>query len=233
MFEWIEWTAHLAEGSVASPWLYLGLFALAAIDGVIPAVPSESAVISVGVVAATGHADLALVIVAGGLGALAGDHLAYALGRVFGGRLDRRPARRTRRRAALERAQDLLRRRGPSLLVVSRYIPGGRTATTLAAGSVRLRLRTFTAVTALAGATWATTSALIGYLGGRAFEDRPLAGIAVGIGVSLVLATLVELVHRRRTGTGTSELGGETAPGGASTPPSSRESSPPRERVAA
>jgi membrane-associated protein len=182
----LEWLMH-----DAGAWVYLGLFALAAIDGVFPAVPSESAVISVGVVAATGDAELALVILAGALGALAGDHAAYALGRTF--------ARRSRRRVALARAQDLLRRRGPSLLIVSRYIPGGRTATTLAAGSARLPLRTFTSVTALAGATWATTSALIGYLGGRAFEDQPLAGIAVGIAVSLVLATVVELAHRLRT----------------------------------
>ncbi|HEU5150667.1 MAG TPA: DedA family protein [Iamia sp.] len=200
MFEWIEALTHLAEAPMAGPWLYLGLFALAAVDGVVPAVPSESAVISVGVIAATGDADLALVIAAGGLGALAGDHLAYALGRGLGGRLDRPGVRRTRRRVALERAQDLLRRRGPALLVVSRYIPGGRTATTLAAGSVRLRLRTFTAVTALAGATWASTSALIGFLGGRAFEERPLAGIAVGIGASLVLAGAVEAVQRARAG---------------------------------
>lgn len=205
-----EWMAHLAEGSVSGPWLYLGLFALAAIDGVFPAVPSESAVISVGVVAATGDADLALVIASGALGALAGDHLGYALGRAASGRLDRPTRHRTRRRAALGAAQDLLRRRGPSLLVVSRYVPGGRTATTLAAGSVRLRLRTFTAVTALAGATWATTSALIGYLGGRAFEEQPLAGIAVGIGVSLVLAAVVEVVHRRRTAPAI-DVGGERA----------------------
>ena len=194
-----EWMVHLAEGSGAGPWVYLGLFALAAVDGVVPAVPSESAVISVGVVAATGDADLALVIAAAGLGAVVGDHLAYALGRAASGRLARPGARRTRRRIALEKAQGLLSRRGPSLLIVSRYIPGGRTATTLAAGSVRLRFRTFTAVTALAGTTWATTSALIGFLGGRAFEDEPLAGIAVGIGVSLALAGVVELVHRLRS----------------------------------
>jgi membrane protein DedA with SNARE-associated domain len=183
----LEWLTH-----DAGAWVYLGLFALAALDGVLPVVPSESAVISVGVLAAGGDADLALVVLAGGLGALTGDHLAYALGRSV--------ARRTRRRAGLARAQDLLRRRGPSLLIVSRYIPGGRTATTVAAGSARLPLRTFTSVTALAGATWATTSALIGYLGGRAFEDHPLAGIAVGIGVSLVLAGVVEIVHRARSG---------------------------------
>lgn len=157
--------------------------------------------ISVGVVAAAGDADLALVIAAGGLGAVAGDHLAYALGRAAAGRLARPGARRTRRRVALEKAQGLLGRRGPSLLIVSRYVPGGRTATTLAAGSVRLRLRTFTPVTALAGTTWATTSALIGFLGGRAFEDRPLAGIGIGIAVSLVLAGGVELVHRLRSAT--------------------------------
>lgn len=231
MFEWFEWMVHLAEGSVASPWVYLGLFALAAIDGVFPAVPSESAVISVGVVAATGDADLALVIVAAGLGAMTGDHLAYALGRALGGRFAHPTGRRTRRRVALEKAQGLLVRRGPSLLIVSRYIPGGRTATTLAAGSARLRLRTFTSVTALAGSAWATTSALIGYLGGRAFEDQPLAGIAVGIGVSLVLATVVELVHRLRTPavTPSPELGGVGARNGAPTPPSS----PPQELEAA
>ena len=194
----VEWLTHLVEGSAAVPWVYLGLFALAAVDGLFPVVPSESAVISVGVVAAMGDVDLALVIAAGAAGALVGDHLSYAVGRAASGRLARGRTG-TRRHAALRRAQRLLDRRGPSLLIVSRYIPGGRTATTLAAGSVRLRLRTFTAATAVAAGAWATTSALIGFVGGRAFEDQPLAGIAVGIGVSLVLAGVVEVGHRLRT----------------------------------
>lgn len=191
MFAWLSIADPMASGAL----LYVALFALAALDGVFPVVPSEGAVISVGVLAATGDASVPAVLVAAAAGAIVGDHLAYLVGHLAADRL----ARSRRRRAALARAAHVLERRGASLVVVSRYIPGGRTATTLAAGSVGYPLRTFSAATAAAGLTWATTSTLIGVLGGRAFEDRPLLGLALGLGVSLVLAAGIEVAHRRRS----------------------------------
>lgn len=190
----VAWVHLLEQPMTAGAWVYVALFALAALDGVFPVVPSEGAVISVGVLAATGDASVPAVLGAAAAGAIAGDHLSYLVGHLASDRL----RRSRRRRSALARAAHLLERRGASLIVVSRYVPGGRTATTLAAGSARYPLRTFSGATTVAGLTWATTSTLIGVLGGRAFEDRPRLGLALGLGVSLVLAGGIEVVHRAR-----------------------------------
>ena len=71
----------LVESVVLSPWLYAVLFALAAVDGFFPIVPSETSVIAAGVFAAAGDSSIPLVIVAAALGAFAGDQIAYAVGR--------------------------------------------------------------------------------------------------------------------------------------------------------
>ncbi len=55
-----------------APWAYLIVFALALLDAVIPLFPSETAVITGGVVAAEGRIDLPLVIVSGAAGAVLG-----------------------------------------------------------------------------------------------------------------------------------------------------------------
>ena len=59
------------------PWAYLIVFALAFLDAVIPLFPSETAVITGGVLAAEGKVCLALVILVGAVGAVLGDNLAY------------------------------------------------------------------------------------------------------------------------------------------------------------
>ncbi|TDE15178.1 DedA family protein, partial [Actinomadura sp. 6K520] len=61
--------------AVSSPWFYLVLFAVAALDGFFPVVPSESLVITAGVYAASGRPELEWVVVAAALGAFTGDHV--------------------------------------------------------------------------------------------------------------------------------------------------------------
>jgi membrane protein DedA with SNARE-associated domain len=189
----------LLDGAMGSPWLYAALFALAAIDGFLPLVPSETLAISAGVYAASGDTSLAGAIVAAALGAVAGDHISYALGRRYGSRLEARAAPGRRSSAVLAWARGRLAERGGSILIVCRFIPGARTATTLIAGAVRHPLRSFTPFDAAGGITWGAYSVLVGYLGGSAFEDNALLGLAVGLGLALTMAGLVETVrHRRR-----------------------------------
>jgi hypothetical protein len=38
---------------------------------------------------------------------------------------------------------------------------------------------------------------LVGYLGGKAFEDNPLKGVILGIGLALMVTLIVELVRHR------------------------------------
>ncbi|GGM02464.1 MULTISPECIES: DedA family protein [Micromonospora] len=194
----------LLRETVTSPWVYLVIFVITAVDAVFPAVPGETVVVTAGVFAATGPPDLTWVIVLAALGALAGDHLSYAVGRYGGsGRLDRSPAE-SRRRAGSRWARRAVDRRGGMILTTARYLPGGRTAVTLTMGAVRYPLRFFLLYDALAATLWALYCGLLGYFGGLAFERDPVKGILVGVGLSVAVTGLLEAarwlrrrIHRR------------------------------------
>ncbi|MEU4194131.1 DedA family protein [Kribbella sp. NPDC026611] len=189
---------HFADELMSSGWIYLALWGFAALDGFFPAVPSETLVVTAGVFAAGNSApNMYLVIVVAALGAFVGDHVSYLLGRGAGGRLLDRVRPGTRRHAAVLWARRSLAERGGLVLVVARYIPGGRTAITLTMGSVRYPLRRFSAFAGLAAASWAAYCSLVGYIGGKAFEDNPLKGVALGIGLALAVTLLVELARHR------------------------------------
>jgi membrane-associated protein len=190
---------ELVEGAMGSPWVYVALCAFAAIDAFFPAVPSESLVVSAGVFAATGEPNVFAVIGVSALGAFAGDHISYMFGRTAGARALDNAKPGSRKAAALERGGKLLADRGGTILVVCRYIPGARTAITLTAGAVRYPLRSFSLFDGIAALSWGTYSAMIGYIGGAAFEDDPLKGLVLGLGLALTVALVVELVrHLRR-----------------------------------
>ena len=74
------------------------------------------------------------MIAAGAAGAFAGDNLSYALGRFVGRPAQERFLRGDRTRDALGWAEQQLAVRGGLVLIVGRYVPGGRTAVTFTAG---------------------------------------------------------------------------------------------------
>lgn len=188
---------------MGSPWIYplIGLISL--IDAVVPIFPSEAPLIMAGVYAgSTGSPHLALIIVCAGLGAMAGDHIAYAIGRVASGRIDRIPAD-SRRGRAISTAKRLMDSRGGMALVIGRFIPWGRIATTVVFGAMRYPRARFTLFDAIGVAAWALHGTLMGYIGGHAFEQEPIKGLALGLGLAIAVSALIELVRwlvmRRRT----------------------------------
>ncbi|MEU5993700.1 DedA family protein [Spirillospora sp. NPDC047418] len=206
----------LVDTAVTSPWFYLVLFAIAAIDGFFPVVPSESLVITAGVYAASGRPELVLVVVLAALGAFTGDHVSFLVGRRAGGRWVRGLRPGTRRHAAFEWARRTMADRGGLILVVARYVPGGRTAVTVTMGAVGYRLRWFSLFAAVAAVSWGLYGALLGYVGGVAFEDDPVKGVAVGLGLALSVTAVVEgvrFVRRRRAAVPEPESGPELEPG--------------------
>ena len=195
----VDAITELVEGAMDSPWVYVALFAFAAIDAFFPIVPSESLVITAGVFAASGEPNLLGVIVAASLGAFVGDHISYFIGRFAGEKAMRRAKPGSRKAAAWQRGHKLLTDRGGTILIVCRYIPGARTAITLTAGAVAYRLRSFSFFDGIAALSWGTYSALVGYVGGEAFEDSPWKGLALGLGIALTVTLTVEVVrHVRR-----------------------------------
>jgi membrane-associated protein len=190
---------HIAD-ELMSWWIYPALWGFAALDGFFPAIPSETMVVTAGVFAAsTGEPNLYAVIVVATIGAFIGDHVSHALGRGAGGRLLDRVKPGTKRHAAVQWARRSLEERGGLVLVVARYVPGGRTAVTLTMGSVRYPRRSFTPFAALGAVSRGAYCALVGFIGGKAFEDNPLKGVALGIGLALLVTLIVELVRHRLT----------------------------------
>jgi membrane protein DedA with SNARE-associated domain len=63
----LNWLTHLIEGSA---WAYPAIVALVAMDGLVPMVPGEGAVLTASILAADGHLSFVLVLLSAFLGAL-------------------------------------------------------------------------------------------------------------------------------------------------------------------
>ena len=183
-----------------SVWTYPYLFGISALDVLFPLVPSETSVILAGVFAGTGDLFIVAVILAAAAGAVLGDNTSYWIGRTAGPWIVQRFFA-GKRKARIDWAETQIEERGPYLIVVGRFIPGGRTAVTLAAGLLEMRWRKFFAFDVAAGLCWATYAALLGYFGGRVFEEEPLKGFLIAFAIALAVTGAVEVyrwLRRRR-----------------------------------
>jgi membrane-associated protein len=180
-------------------WTYPLLFGICAGDALIPAFPSETALIVCGIQAARGQLSLELVIVCAAAGAFTGDNASYAVGRWLGRPAVKRFFMGEVAQGRLDWARNFLKERGSYVLVVARFIPGGRTATTFTAGLVRLRWMTrFAPYVFVAAILWAVYGGLLGYLGGRLFEDQPIYALLLALGIAALITFGVEAWRRVR-----------------------------------
>ncbi|WSN15042.1 DedA family protein [Micromonospora sp. NBC_01699] len=193
--------------NVASPTsAYLALFGLLVLDAFVPVVPTQVVMITGGALTIYGNLNLGLTIGVGALGVFCGDTACYLLGRTGAGQLlghtgagrllrgwreardrtgyadgqaDR--AAPSRSRQAAGRFTRALRQPGPMVILLCRFVPGGRMIACFNAGRVRYPYRRFLAYDALAALGWAAYGALVGHLGGAALTDSiwRLATVAV------------------------------------------------------
>jgi len=198
------------EEWVDSDWSYAVILLVAALDAFFPVVPSETVAITGGVLAGSGDLNLLLVIVAASTGAIIGDNISYGLGRWLGERTVKNVFKGERSRKAFLWAEKQLEERGTYLIVIARFIPGGRTATTFSAGYVEaFPYRRFLPADILAGIIWGTYTGCLGYFGGKTFEEQPWKGLVLAFAIAIAIAGAIELVrHLRQRRRG----GGDPAP---------------------
>ena len=185
----------------ASGWAYAIVFLLAYLDVFVPIVPSETAVITAGVVAGSGDLSLAIVIAVAAAGAFLGDNSAYLVGRRFGHRATDRFFSKGKAAERIDWAEKQLEERGGELIAVGRFIPGGRTVVTLSAGTLHYPWRRFALFDAIAAIGWALYASLLGYFGGKAFEHEAWKGLLLALGIAFAVTGSIELVRwalRRR-----------------------------------
>jgi membrane protein DedA with SNARE-associated domain len=182
-----------------SNWSYLVVFLVAMLDAFFPLVPSEATAITAGVVAGAGDLSVPLCILAAGGGAVVGDNISYGLGTWLGEHTVKRFLGGEKRRHAFAWAERQLAERGAYIIVVARFIPGGRTATTFTAGYVHsFPWRRFVVYDLVAGAIWGSYTVLLGYFGGKSFEEQPWKGLLLAFAIAVAVTAVIEIVRHLR-----------------------------------
>lgn len=181
---------------VGSPWVFVALYAFAAIDGVLPPIPSESVVIALAALSvSTGEPNFYVLGAVAAAGAFTGDQAAYSIGkRIPVSRL--RFMRGPRQQRALRWAEKALSERGASFIIAARYVPVGRVAVNMTAGAVGYSRRRFTGLAVIAAISWSFYSVMLGIGAGVWLGDEPLLAVVVGVASGVLIGVVIDAVLR-------------------------------------
>ena len=203
MFDWL--THEVSQSAITYPVLGFA----SATDVLIPLIPSETIVITASVLAAQGELLIWVIVPAVAVGAFIGDNLCYWLGRKIGDPIADRVFDGDEGQARLQWAEEALRLRGAILIGIGRFIPGGRTATTFAAGTLEMPYRQFLVADAIAASLWALYVSMLGYLGGETFNESLWLPLAASFGAAMAVGLGFELWRRLQSRHGKDILGDE------------------------
>ncbi|MFG2036515.1 DedA family protein [Dactylosporangium sp. NPDC048998] len=182
--------------------LYATVLVLLTVDAFVPVVPAQALMIGGGILSASGHAQLLLLVLSGVLGVVAGDLLAFLVGRRVA-RRGKRPARAMPRRAqaVAARLNQAMQRHIFLAVLFCRFVPAGRMITAVYAGRNGVSTRRFATYDVVAATLWASYGALLGRFGGEAIEDSswlPLLLVAAAALLFVAGAPLLGMVNKLR-----------------------------------
>ncbi len=165
--------------------------------------PGEIAILVAGAAAQVGTLSLWSVIPISVAGAVIGDAVGFGIGRRYGERLLKRLPDRLVKPDVVRATNDLLRRRGPIVVLIGRMTALLRALVPGLAGMSGLSWWRFLPYNLLGGVIWATTVAILGYLAGASLvvvQDRlgVASNVVLGVLAAVGLAMWLRAHVRRR-----------------------------------
>lgn len=148
------------------------------------------------------HLNLALLLPAVAVAAVAGGETGYLIGRLGGEALLDRADSRLFKQRYVQRTRAVLERYGETKAVLlARVIPVVRTFINPVMGVVKMPVATFTVANVVGGLVWSIGVTLLGYaLGASVNIDRYILPITAVILVASLVPILLEFRKHRRTG---------------------------------
>lgn len=186
---------------LASPWGYVIVAALAGLEAaafVGLVIPGETAMLLGGVLAFTGRADLAIMMICAAAGAILGDSVGYELGRRFGEPLQHSRLGRWVGERRWERAEEYVRIRGGRAIFLGRFVGVLRAMVPFVAGASQMPYRTFLPYNALGALIWAPGFVYLGFLAGNSYRQVAQAAGRAGWFILLGLAVIGSVVLAAR-----------------------------------
>jgi membrane-associated protein len=165
--------------------------------------PGEIAILVAGAAAQVGTLSLWAVIPISVAGAVIGDAIGFGVGRRYGERLLKRLPDRLVKPEAVRATNELLRRRGPIVVLIGRMTALLRALVPGLAGMSGLSWWRFLPYNLLGGVLWATAVAVAGYLAGASLvvvQERlgVVSNVVLGMLAAAGLAMWLRSHVRRR-----------------------------------
>ncbi len=180
---------------------YLGLFAIIfAESGLFFGffLPGDSLIFTAGLLASQGYLHIGILIPLLTIAAILGDNVGYSFGRAVGPKIFRRPDSLFFNQKYLQAASHFYAERGPTALVLARFMPIIRTFVPIVAGIGAMNYRKFFIYNVIGGVVWTVTLPLLGYFLGQTIPniDRYLLPIIGLIILTSFLPPLVSWLRR-------------------------------------
>ena len=170
-------------------------------DAIFPLVPSEMVVITGGALSADGRTNVFLVVFLAAVASWVGDMVVFQL---FRRRLSHVLDRWAWGRKVHRGIHDAIARAGRSstygTIIGARFIPGGRLATSAAAGIANVAVRGFSLCAGIGAVLWACWLVGLGYFTGSATGLPFWASSLIGVLLGLVVGAVVGVIATRRRG---------------------------------
>lgn len=151
---------------------YVAVFVMLLICGFGVPIPEDVTLVTGGVIAGMGHANVHTMFAVGMAGVLIGDGMMFVLGRVYGQRIQRLPGfRRILTPERFAKAQDAFHKYGKWVMFVARFLPGLRTPVFFSAGmSHRVSFGTWLLMDGFAAVISVPIWVYLGYFGAQNWD---------------------------------------------------------------
>jgi membrane-associated protein len=171
----------MALPSLLDPWYWIGpggVFASAVLPGILvivfietglffPILPGDSLLFTGGLLAAGGTLNIWTLLIAVPLVAIAGDQVAYFIGRRIGPALFKKEDSRLFKKRYVTESHEFFERYGPYTIILARFVPVVRTFTPAIAGVSKMRYPVFLGFDIVGGVAWGAGVTLLGYFLGN------------------------------------------------------------------
>lgn len=173
----------------------IALFVALTLETVGLPIPGESALIVTSAIASTGQINIWHVAIAGYLGAVLGDNIAYFIGRRYGRAVVlARGARFGITPERFARAEGIAQRYGPIMVIVARFVVLLRQLNGLVAGTSGMHWMTFLLSNLLGAALWVGFWTVLAYKFGRTVSIVPFVQSHLYLVISLAVVALIGVI---------------------------------------
>jgi membrane protein DedA with SNARE-associated domain len=188
--------------SLISQYGIAALFVSVTFEALGAPLPGESAIIVASGAAAAGKLSIEAVAITAFLAAVLGDNIGYLIGRRLGRPvITRYGARFGMTDRNLDRAEAIVRRHGPLMVLFARFVVVLRQLNGLVAGTTGMRWPVFLAANAAGAALWVGLWTTLAYRFGHSTDIVPFLwhhlNLVAAVGVPLLIAGLAYLHFRR------------------------------------